>query len=248
MFSIRHARQFADRLGPGLITGAADDDPSGLATYSQAGASFGVGLLWTLVFTTPLMIGIQMISARIGWLTGQGLAANIRKVMPESVTIGIVGLLVFANTLNIAADIAAMGEALQMVIGGPEHGHALLFGLLCTVLPIWLNFESMVRVLKWLTLTLLSYVAVVFMLHVDWGHVMAGTILPKLQSNGSYWTMVVAVLGTTEIFERYIFGNAIDVIVFALPLECAPRAAEIRRTVRRASPARNPSASSVVSH
>lgn len=114
--TLRHARQFANRLGPGLITGAADDDPSGLATYSQAGAQFGVGLLWTLVFTTPLMIGIQMVSARIGWFTGQGLAANIQRVMPRWVTAGVVSLLVFANTLNIAADIAAMGEALQMVV------------------------------------------------------------------------------------------------------------------------------------
>src|SRR6185369_2239175 len=142
--------------------GAADDDPSGLATYSQAGAQFGAGLLWTVAFTTPLMIGIQMVSARIGWLTGQGLAASIRRVMPGWVTISIVVLLMVANTLNIAADIAAMGGALRLLYGKPsEHGLALLFGLLCTVLPIWLGFNAMVRMLKWLTLALLSYVAVV---------------------------------------------------------------------------------------
>src|SRR5690349_17795080 len=114
----RHARRLADQLGPGLITGAADDDPSGLATYSQAGAQFGAGLLWTIAFTTPLMIGIQMVSARIGWLTGEGLAANVCRVMPRWIAIGLVALLVLANTLNIAADVAAMGEALQILVGG----------------------------------------------------------------------------------------------------------------------------------
>src|SRR4051812_21983238 len=156
----RRAREFADRLGPGLITGAADDDPSGLATYSQAGAQFGAGLLWTMAFTTPLMVGIQLVSARIGWLTGQGLAASIRRVMPPWVTAGIVALLMVANTLNIAADIAAMGAAAQLLTGGSsERGLAVVFGLLCTVLPIWLGFDAMVRMLKWLTLALLSYVA-----------------------------------------------------------------------------------------
>jgi NRAMP (natural resistance-associated macrophage protein)-like metal ion transporter len=203
MLTLHHARKFADRFGPGLITGAADDDPSGLATYSQAGAQFGVGLLWTLAFTTPLMISIQMVSARIGWLTGQGLAANIRRAMPQWATVGIVALLVFANTLNIAADIAAMGEALQLVVGGPEHGHAVVFGILCTVLPLWLNYEAMVSVLKWLTLALLSYVAVVFMLHVEWNRVLLGAAIPTLQTGGPYWVMVVAVLGTT--ISPYLF-------------------------------------------
>jgi NRAMP (natural resistance-associated macrophage protein)-like metal ion transporter len=203
MFSFRHARKFADRLGPGLITGAADDDPSGLATYSQAGAQFGAGLLWTLAFTTPLMIGIQMISARIGWITGQGLAANICRVMPRWVALWLVALLVVANTLNIAADVAAMGEALQLVVGGPEHGHALLFGILCAVLPVWLSYESMVRVLKWLTLALLAYVGVVFVLHVDWERVLLRTIIPTFQGGNGYWMMIVGVLGTT--ISPYLF-------------------------------------------
>jgi NRAMP (natural resistance-associated macrophage protein)-like metal ion transporter len=200
----RRAREFADRLGPGLITGAADDDPSGLATYSQAGAQFGAGLLWTMAFTTPLMIGIQLVSARIGWLTGQGLAASIRRVMPVWVTVAIVALLMVANTLNIAADIAAMGEALRLLIGGPsEHGLAILFGLLCTVLPIWLGFDAMVRMLKWLTLALLSYVAVVFMLHVNWETVLKQSLIPHVRHSGPYWTMIVAVLGTT--ISPYLF-------------------------------------------
>jgi NRAMP (natural resistance-associated macrophage protein)-like metal ion transporter len=203
MLFFRHAQRLASRLGPGLITGAADDDPSGLATYSQAGAQFGAGMLWTLAFTTPLMIGIQMVSARIGWLTGQGLAANICKVMPRWLAFALVALLVFANTLNIAADVAAMGEALQLVAGGPEHGHALLFGVLCAVLPVWLSYEAMVRVLKYLTLALLAYVAVVFMLHVDWERVLVKTLVPSLSTSSAYWTMIVGVLGTT--ISPYLF-------------------------------------------
>lgn len=198
----RHAR-LADQLGPGLITGAADDDPSGLATYSQAGAQFGAGLLWTMAFTTPLMIGIQMVSARIGWLTGEGLAANVCRVMPRWIAIGLVALLVLANTLNIAADVAAMGEALQILVGGPEHGHALVFGVLCALLPVWLSYEGMVRVLKWLTLALLSYVAVVFALHVDWGQVLMRTLVPRLHGGDGYAMMIVAVLGTT--ISPYLF-------------------------------------------
>ena len=203
MLHFQKARQLADKLGAGLITGAADDDPSGLATYSQAGAQFGAGLLWTMAFTTPLMIAIQMVSARIGWFTGQGLAANMRRVMPTWLTAGIVAMLVFANTLNIAADIAAMGEALQLIVGSPGHGHSLVFGVLCTVLPLWLGFDAMVRVLKWLTLALLAYVAVVFMLHVNWESVLVKTLVPQFQSSGAYWLMVVAVLGTT--ISPYLF-------------------------------------------
>lgn len=199
---IRRSR-LIHRLGPGLITGAADDDPSGLATYSQAGAQFGVGMLWTLAFTTPLMIGIQMVSARIGWVTGRGLAHSIRNVMPGWVTLALVSLLVFANTLNIAADIAAMGEALQLVVGGPEHGHAVVFGILCAVLPVWLGYDAMVRVLKWLTLALLAYVGVVFALHVDWERVLVNALVPRLQQSSAYWMMIVAVLGTT--ISPYLF-------------------------------------------
>ena len=203
MLGFHQARRLAGKLGPGLITGAADDDPSGLATYSQAGAQFGAGLLWTTAFTTPLMISIQMVSARIGWVTGEGLAANMRKALPRWVTLSVVGLLLLANTLNIGADIAAMGEALQLVVGGPEHGHALVFGVLCTIVPLWLGYESMVRVLKWLTLALLAYVALVLMLHIDWETVLVRTLIPALAGDGNYWLMVVAVLGTT--ISPYLF-------------------------------------------
>lgn len=203
MTLFRHADDLAKRLGPGLITGAADDDPSGLATYSQAGAQFGPALLWTLFFTAPLMIGIQMVSARIGWLTGQGLAANMCRVLPRWLASGLVAALLLANTLNIAADISAMGSALRLVVGGPEHGHALLFGVACAVLPVWLNYEAMVRVLKWLTLALLAYVGVVLALKVDWPTVLHATLLPRFQSRRDYWLMIVAVLGTT--ISPYLF-------------------------------------------
>jgi Mn2+/Fe2+ NRAMP family transporter len=149
------------------------------------------------------MISIQMVSARIGWFTGQGLAASMRRVLPAWLTGSIVVLLVFANTLNIGADIAAMGEALQLIVGGPEHGHALVFGVLCTILPLWLGFDALVRTLKWLTLALLSYVAVVLMLHVDWSHVLLTTLVPRLQEGPAFWAMVVAVLGTT--ISPYLF-------------------------------------------
>ncbi len=203
MLVFRHAKRLSSQLGNGLITGAADDDPSGIATYSQAGAQFGNGMLWTLLFTAPLMIGIQMVSARIGWMTGKGLADAICRVMPRWLALTLVALLVLANTLNIAADIAAMGEALQLVTGGPEHGHALVFGLLCAALPVWLNYEAMVRVLKWLTLALLSYAAVLMMLQVDWPRALHDTVLPLPGSSSDYWMMVVAVLGTT--ISPYLF-------------------------------------------
>src|ERR1700720_417889 len=159
------------QLGPGLITGAADDDPSGIATYSQAGAQFGYSMLWTVLFTYPLMVGIQMVSARLGYITGKGLAANVKAVFPRPVLYGIVGLLLVANTINIAADIAAMGEALRLLLGGYAHLYSVTFGLLCLLLQVFLRYERYVGYLKWLTLALLSYVAVVFTAHVPWGEV-----------------------------------------------------------------------------
>src|SRR6204780_1339956 len=140
------------RVGPGLVTGAADDDPSGIATYSQAGAQFGFNMLWTVLFTYPLMVGIQMVSARLGCITGRGLAANVKLAFPRSVLLSIVGLLLIANTINIAADIAAMGEALRLLLGGSAHLYSVGFGVLCLVLQVFLRYATYVRYLKWLTL------------------------------------------------------------------------------------------------
>ena len=197
------AFEAARSIGPGLITGAADDDPSGIATYSQAGARFGTGMLWTVVLTFPLMAAIQMISARIGHVTGKGLTANIRRVFPAWVTFSIAALLVLANTLNIAADIAAMGEALQLLIGGNNGLYSVGFGLVCLLLQVFLPYRSYVRWLKWLTLSLFTYVAVVFSLHIDWGSVALSVVWPQLLFDHGVLLMIVGVFGTT--ISPYLF-------------------------------------------
>ena len=198
-----HLQQALRRLGPGLITGAADDDPSGIATYSQAGAQFGYGLLWTLVLTLPLMTAIQMVSARIGHVSGHGLAANIKRHFPRPVLLAIVGMLLLANTLNIAADIAAMAEALRLVVGGSAHVYAVTFGLLCLVMQVFVPYERYVRWLKWLTLALLAYVALVFSLRLDWGQVLRALVWPQVSWSHELLLTVVAVLGTT--ISPYLF-------------------------------------------
>ena len=191
------SRPLINQLGPGLVTGAADDDPSGIATYSQAGAQFGYQMLWTALFTYPLMVGIQLVSARLGFVTGRGLAANIKAVFPATVLYGVVGLLLIANTINIAADIAAMGQALTLLIGGSSRLLASVTGLICLVLQIFLRYGKYVVYLKVLTLALLSYVAVVFMVHVHWLEVIRSVALPAMSFNHKTIWMVVAVFGTT---------------------------------------------------
>ena len=199
---------FAKRLGPGLITGAADDDPSGIATYSQIGSQFRFGLVWTLLLTTPLMIGIQMLSARIGWVTGEGLGANIAKMCPRWLTLGLVGLLVVANTINIAADIGAMGEGVRLLAGGHPTIYVVAFGALSIVCQVFFSYERTVRVLKWLTLGLFAYVAVILSVSVPWRRVaieglMPWRFIPPGTSMQDYAAMVVAVLGTT--ISPYLF-------------------------------------------
>ena len=194
---------FLRHVGPGVVTGAADDDPSGIATYTQAGAQFGTGLLWTVFLSLPFMIAIQMVSARIGRVTGQGVAANLRDHMPRWVLLGLVGLLVIANTINIAADIGAMGEALQLVVGGGQHFHSLVFGVVTVLLQVFVPYRRLAHILKWLTLTLFAYVAAVFVVDVPWGHVLHDLVVPKLQWRSDYWTMIVALLGTT--ISPYLF-------------------------------------------
>lgn len=191
------------KLGPGLITGAADDDPSGIATYSQAGAQFGYSMLWTVVFTLPLMVAIQLVSARIGHVTRKGLAANIKEAFPRWVLLTLVGMLLAANTLNLAADIAAMAEALRLLVGGSSHVHAVTFGLLCLVLQVFLPYRTYVRWLKWLTLALLSYVAVVFTVQLDWWTVVREIVRPRFALDHDALLMVVAVFGTT--ISPYLF-------------------------------------------
>lgn len=191
------------KLGPGLITGAADDDPSGIATYSQVGARFGYTILWTALFTFPLMVGIQTISARIGRVTGQGLAANIRRHYPPWLLYGIVLLLLIANTINIAADIGAMGAALKLLIGGPAHWYAIGFGMLSLGLQIFVSFPRYAPILKALTFALLAYVATVFVVKVPWSEVVYQTVMPSISIKADYLLAVVAVFGTT--ISPYLF-------------------------------------------
>src|ERR1700739_4754205 len=182
-------------LGPGLITGAADDDPSGIATYSQGGAQFGYALGWTMFLTAPLMIAIQLVSARIGAVTGQGVAANISKALPRSALHFIVGLLLIANTLNIAADVAAMGDALRLVAGGPMLVYIALFGIGCLAAEILIPYHSYSRYLKALTLVLFAYVATAFSIQIPWGTVAKQTLLPHPQWNREYILLLAPLLG-----------------------------------------------------
>lgn len=191
------------QLGPGLITGAADDDPSGIATYSQAGAQFGFAMLWTVVLTLPLMAAIQMVSARIGYVTGRGLAANVKAAFPRPVLVAVVGLLLVANTLNLSADIAAMAEAARLLVGGPAHLYAVGFGLLCLALQVFMPYQRYVSWLKWLTLALLGYVAVVFSLGLDWRVLLGSVLRPRLSFDRDTLLTVVAVFGTT--ISPYLF-------------------------------------------
>jgi NRAMP (natural resistance-associated macrophage protein)-like metal ion transporter len=190
-------------LGPGLITGAADDDPSGIATYSQGGAQFGYNMLWTLFFTYPLMVGIQIVSARIGRVTGQGLAGNIRRCYPKWLLYTIISLLVIANTINIGADVAAMADAVRLIAGGPHTLHVIGFGLISVLLQVFIPYRRYVHVLKWLTLALLAYVGVAFAIHITWTDVLRSLVLPHITFNREYVTTAVAILGTT--ISPYLF-------------------------------------------
>jgi NRAMP (natural resistance-associated macrophage protein)-like metal ion transporter len=191
------------KLGPGLVTGAADDDPSGIATYSQAGAKYGFNMLWTVLLTYPLMVAIQIICARIGRVSGHGLASNMRRYYPRSLLYSVVVLLMVANTVNIAADISAMGDALKLLIGGPARWYAVGFGVLSLLLQVLIPYKRYVRVLKWLTLALLAYVATVFTIHIPWSQALKGLFMPQLSWKQDYITTVVAVFGTT--ISPYLF-------------------------------------------
>jgi NRAMP (natural resistance-associated macrophage protein)-like metal ion transporter len=191
------------RLGPGLITGAADDDPSGIATYSQAGAQFGLNMLWTLVFTYPLMVAVQVISARVGRVTGKGLAANLLQVIPQWAVVALSLLLFVANTINIGADIAAMGAAAQLLVGSGAMLFTILAAAISLLLQVLVPYHAYVRYLKWLTLVLFAYVGVVFAVHIDWGEVAARVVVPHVRLSPEWMTVVVAVFGTT--ISPYLF-------------------------------------------
>jgi NRAMP (natural resistance-associated macrophage protein)-like metal ion transporter len=196
-------RRLWSALGPGLTTGAADDDPSGIATYSQAGAQFGFALTWTVLLTLPFMAAIQIISAWLGWRTGNGLARNIADRLSPFVLYFLVALLAVANTINIAADLAAMGEALRLVLGGPALAYALAFGVACLVAEILVPYHRYAGYLKFLTFVLLVYVAVAFTVAVPWLTVLRATLLPSFAIGRDQILMVVAVFGTT--ISPYLF-------------------------------------------
>ncbi|SEB12590.1 Nramp family divalent metal transporter [Variovorax sp. YR216] len=224
------------KLGPGLITGAADDDPSGIATYSQAGAQFGYALGWTVVLTFPLMVGIQLASARIGRVTGRNLTENFARFCPGWIVVSLIVLLLVANVINLAADLSAMGHATALVLPGHPAGYAAGFGIVSLLLQVFVRYDQYVRVLKWLTLSLFAYVGVVFAVDVDWIAAARGIYAPSFQWSREFVTTVVAILGTT--ISPYLFFwqasqevEEIRRIPEDKPLRHAPE--QIRRQLRR---------------
>ena len=196
-------RSFLKVLGPGLITGAADDDPSGIGTHSQIGAEFGYGLAWTFVLSFPLMVVIQEVAAQIGRVTGAGIARNLKRHYPRIILWLMVSLLLIANVVNLGADLSAMGAALALLAGGNAGLYTLLFGILCIGLEVGLSYPRYAAILKWTTLSLFTYVGVVMVAHVPWPHALRSLIVPELQWNAAYATALVAILGTT--ISPYLF-------------------------------------------
>jgi NRAMP (natural resistance-associated macrophage protein)-like metal ion transporter len=196
-------RNWRDILGPGLVTGASDDDPSGIATYSQAGAQYGYSLGWTLLLTYPLMWAIQLISAQIGRVTGLGLAGNMRRHYPAWLLYFLVSLLLVANTINIGADLGAMAAALGLLVKGPTLLYVAGFGLITALLQVFVGYERYASILRWLSLSLLAYAATVFIVGVSWLTVARDLVVPNIQWSSDYFTVVVAVFGTT--ISPYLF-------------------------------------------
>src|SRR5665213_2588437 len=190
-------------MGPGLITGASDDDPSGIATYSQTGAQYGYALGWTLIFSWPLMCAIQEISARVGRVTGRGIAGNLKAHYPVALVYGLVALLVVANTINLGADMGAMGAALNLVVGGPTLLYVALFGAASILLEVFVRYARYVSVLKWLTMSLFAYVGVALVVKMPWPTVAYYLVVPRISLAPGYLTVVVAILGTT--ISPYLF-------------------------------------------
>jgi NRAMP (natural resistance-associated macrophage protein)-like metal ion transporter len=194
--------EFEGDIGPGVVTGAADDDPSGIATYSQAGAQFGYGLLWTMILTYPLMAAVQLVSAHIGRVTGGGLARNLVRIFPHPVVSLLVTILLIANIFNIGADLSAMAAAAQLVGGGSSHILVIMFALACVLLQVFVPYRQYSNVLKWLTLSLFAYVGVVLLVHIDWRQALRGMFVPTNLGKSALLT-VVAVFGTT--ISPYLF-------------------------------------------
>ena len=229
---------FISRLGPGLITGAADDDPSGIGTYSQVGAQFGYGLAWSLLFSLPFMTVIQDVAAQIGSVTGRGIAANLRRHYPRALLWSAVTLLLFANVINLGADLSAMGAVTQLLVGGNVILFTLAFGMVCLLLEIFLSYRAYSGVLKFTTLSLFAYVAVVFTVHVPWGRALTAIVIPRVEWTAAFATGFVAILGTT-ISPYLFFWQAAQEIeeerrshskpLYAAPRQAGPEMARIRQ-------------------
>ncbi len=196
-------RLFWRSMGPGVIAGAADDDPSGIGTYTQAGAQFGSGFLWTALLTWPLMAAVQMACARIGMVTGEGLASALEKKFPRPILILFCFALFLANTLNVGADLAAMADSAEMLGGGPSLIYVIVFGILIAWATIQLRYFHIARVLKWLAIFLFSYIIATFIVGPDWGDALKNTFIPSLPKGSLQWSMLVAILGTT--ISPYLF-------------------------------------------
>ena len=203
MTEVKQRRDLLEVLGPGLVTGAADDDPSGIGTYSQVGAQFGYGMAWTMFFGFPLLASIQAICARIGATTGMGIAQNLRQHYPPAVLRGVVLALLIANVINLGADLGAMGAVLALVIPGPVLGFTAAFGVISVVLEVGMSYTRYARVLKWTTLSLFSYVAVVFVAQVSWGQALVGMLVPSFTFDKDHAMALVAIFGTT--ISPYLF-------------------------------------------
>jgi len=196
-------RQFFSALGPGVVTGAADDDPSGIATYSVAGAQLGTSLLWTALLTWPLMAAVQMMCARIGMVTGRGLAGALRKKYPRPILVAVCVALLLANTINIAADLAGMADAAEMLTGWSSHFFVVLFGAGISWAVIRFRYYQIAAILKWLAVALFAYVIAAVHIGPDWGEVLRDTFIPSLPRAGAGWATLVAILGTT--ISPYLF-------------------------------------------
>lgn len=199
----RRSFRFLRMLGPGLIAGASDDDPSGIGTYSQAGAQLGFGISWTMLLTYPLMVAIQEISARVGRTTGQGIAGILRRHYPPWLLYSLVVPLFVANSINIGADLGAMADALALLIRGPRHLYVALFGLICVLAQIFLQYTRYVTVMKWMTLSLFAYVAALAAVSVPWGEAVKGLLVPSIAWDADFFTTLVAIAGTT--ISPYLF-------------------------------------------
>src|SRR5258705_11541663 len=199
----RRVRSFFAELGPGLITGAADDDPSGISTYSVTGASFGYAPLWTALFSFPLMVSIQLMCARLGMVTGRGLAGVLRRTYPPWVLWGACSLLILANVVNIGADLGGMADATQMVTGVSSLVWTPIYATLIILLIFWTSYKFIARIFKWVTLVLFAYVISAFLSQPDWGAVLRSTFIPHIEWSSSYISTFVGILGTT--ISPYLF-------------------------------------------